>query len=136
MTGKVNPLNGWISGIHTTASNKTAAQANIGSYATVAQNACLSYHAPRNAAGAARLLRGPNEQDCLACHSGGSNFVAQHTECFRGVRKNWSPVSRRHESPRRSHLVSHVCSSPLAQPSLLVNMLNLVGVTESRSMGT
>jgi len=74
MTGKVNPLAGWPTGIHTTATNKTVAQANVGSYATVGQNACLSCHAPHNAAGGARLLRGPNEQDCLACHSGGSNL--------------------------------------------------------------
>jgi predicted CXXCH cytochrome family protein len=74
MTGKVNPLAGWPTGIHTTATNKTLAQANLGSYATVAQNACLSCHAPHNAPGGMRLLRGPNEQDCLACHGGGSNL--------------------------------------------------------------
>jgi predicted CXXCH cytochrome family protein len=74
MTGKVNTLAGWSTGIHTTATNKTVAQANVGSYPTVAQNACLSCHMPHNAAGAARLLRGPNEQDCLACHGGGSNL--------------------------------------------------------------
>jgi predicted CXXCH cytochrome family protein len=74
MTGTVNPLNGWTAGIHTTAVNKTIAQANVGSYPTVAQNACLSCHLPHNAAGAARLLRGPNEQACLACHAGGSNL--------------------------------------------------------------
>jgi len=74
MSGKVNLLAGWPTGVHTTATNKTIAQANIGSYSTVAQNACLSCHTPHNAAGAARLLRGPNEQDCLACHGGGSNL--------------------------------------------------------------
>jgi len=74
MSGKVNLLAGWPAGIHTTATNKTIAQANIGSYPTVARNACLSCHTPHNAAGAARLLRGPNEQDCLACHGGGSNL--------------------------------------------------------------
>jgi len=74
MSGVVNPLAGWNTSIHTTATNKTIAQANIGSYPTVAQNACLSCHAPHNALGAARLLHGPNEQDCLACHGGGSNL--------------------------------------------------------------
>jgi predicted CXXCH cytochrome family protein len=74
MTAKVNPLAGWSTSIHATASNKTQAQANVGSYTTVAQNACLSCHMPHNAVGAPRLLRGPNEQDCLACHSGGSNI--------------------------------------------------------------
>jgi predicted CXXCH cytochrome family protein len=74
MTGKVNTLAGWPTGIHATATNKTLAQANVGSYPTVAQNACLSCHMPHNAVGSARLLRGPNEQDCAACHSGGSNI--------------------------------------------------------------
>jgi len=74
MTGKVNPLLGWPTSIHTTATNKTVAQANIGSYPTIAQNACISCHAPHNAAGGERLLRGQNEQDCLACHGGGSNL--------------------------------------------------------------
>ncbi|PYT76515.1 MAG: hypothetical protein DMG40_26030 [Acidobacteria bacterium] len=49
-----------------TAVNKTIAQANVGSYPTDAQNACLSCHTPHNAAGAARLLRGANEQAYLA----------------------------------------------------------------------
>lgn len=74
MTGKVNTLAGWSTSIHATAPNKTIAQVNVGSYPTVGQNACLSCHMPHNAAGVARLLRGPNEQDCLACHSGGSNL--------------------------------------------------------------
>ena len=33
-------------------------EAQLGSYSTVAADACLSCHAPHNAAGAARLLRG------------------------------------------------------------------------------
>jgi predicted CXXCH cytochrome family protein len=82
MTGKVNPLAGWPTGIHATATNKTLAQANLGSYATVAQNACLSCHAPHNAPGGMRLLRGPNEQDCLACHGGGSNLSPSIANVF------------------------------------------------------
>ena len=74
MTGATNLLAGWSTGIHTTAVNKTIAQANVGSYPSVAQNACLSCHMPHNAGGAVRLLRGPNEQACVACHSGGSNL--------------------------------------------------------------
>jgi predicted CXXCH cytochrome family protein len=74
MTGQVNPLAGWTTGIHTLAANKTTVQAGVGSYANVGQNACLSCHTPHNGQGPARLLRAPNEQDCLACHSGGSNI--------------------------------------------------------------
>jgi predicted CXXCH cytochrome family protein len=46
----------------------------LGSYPTVASDGCNSCHAPHNASGPARLLRGQNEQDCIACHNGGSNI--------------------------------------------------------------
>jgi len=74
MTGKTNPLAGWTNSIHATASNRTGSQPPVGGYATVAQNACSGCHAEHNAAGAQRILRGPNEQDCIACHNGGSNI--------------------------------------------------------------
>ncbi len=74
ITGQVNKLAGWAAGVHAMATNKTTVQSGVGSYATVAQNACLSCHTPHNGQGPARLLRAPNEQDCLACHSGGSNL--------------------------------------------------------------
>ncbi len=241
MTGKVNSLAGWPTGIHATATNRTIAQANVGGYPTVGQNACLSCHMPHNSVGAERLLRGPNEQDCLACHSGGSNlspgianvfaefakighpFPAgtnahdaaeslvlnsnRHStcaDCHNGHASNQvitfppPPVTRASQNgvagvnasdgvtavnptvnqyenclrchgtsagkavnpvfgylPARavsagdflnvipqfafsstsSHPVTHVRSSPLPQPSLLSNMLNLDGVTQGRSIG-
>lgn len=92
MTGKVNTLVGWATGIHATASNKTLAQANVGSYPTVQQNACLSCHMPHNAVGSARLLRGPNEQDCVACHSGGSNVSPNAINVFAEFAKVGHPV--------------------------------------------
>lgn len=92
MTGKVNTLTGWTTGIHATATNKTLAQANVGSYPTVAQNACLSCHMPHNAVGSARLLRGPNEQDCVACHSGGSNMSPSAMNVFAELAKVGHPV--------------------------------------------
>jgi len=46
----------------------------IGSYHTVAQNACNSCHQPHNAPGQTRLLRGANEQDCMSCHNGSNNI--------------------------------------------------------------
>ena len=73
MTGQVNPLQGWTTGIHAMSSSRTALTANVGSYTTVALNSCSSCHSSHNAQGPTRLLRGQNEQDCAACHSGGSN---------------------------------------------------------------
>jgi len=73
MAGKVNPIAGWANSIHALAANKTTNQPSVGGYATVAQNACESCHAQHQATGSARLLRGLNEQDCMACHNGGSN---------------------------------------------------------------
>jgi len=72
--GQTNPLANWATSVHAISTNAVAKQPPLGSYATVAQNACISCHAPHNAAGAQRLLRGPNEQDCAACHSGGTNL--------------------------------------------------------------
>jgi len=71
---QVNPMAGWAIGIHATAQNNVAGQANLGSYGTVTANACISCHAPHNAAGPVRLLRGANEADCISCHGGGSNL--------------------------------------------------------------
>jgi len=73
MTGKINPLAGWSSSIHALAPNKTTNQPSVGGYATVAQNACEGCHAQHQGAGPSRLLRGPNEQDCMACHNGGTD---------------------------------------------------------------
>jgi predicted CXXCH cytochrome family protein len=74
MSGKVNPLAGWSTSIHNTSTNRLTPLANVGSYPTVMQSACIGCHAPHNAAGAVRLLRGANDQDCIACHAGGNNI--------------------------------------------------------------
>ena len=244
MAGKLNPLANWTGGAHALAQNKIAPQANLGSYATVAQDACISCHTPHNAQGPARLLRGPNEQDCIACHNGGSNItpvppsvfaeyvapkvghpfptstaphdaaesallnnnrhatcvdchnghgsaqvgtfpmpplirvsqrdiagisatdgttvlspaVNQYENCFRchgssagkAVRPIYGYLPVRAASAgdplnillqfsltsSSSHPVTHVSNSPLPQPSLLSNMLNLDGMTPGRPMGT
>ena len=73
MTGQPNPLANWPASIHATAPNAVTNHPPVGSYRNVAQNACLSCHQPHNAPGALRLLRGPNEQDCVACHNGANN---------------------------------------------------------------
>ncbi len=71
--GQVNPLADWATSAHALSTAKISPQAALGSYTTVGGDACISCHTPHNAAGPARLLRGQNEQACIACHNGGSN---------------------------------------------------------------
>jgi len=73
MGGQVNPLADWATSAHAVSQSKISPAALVGSYPTVASDGCNSCHAPHNASGPARLLRGQNEQDCIACHNGGSN---------------------------------------------------------------
>jgi predicted CXXCH cytochrome family protein len=89
---KPNPLAGWSTSIHATASNQVPrqitleattttskgnvagkAQATLGSYGTVARNSCSSCHATHNAQGANSLLRAADDQACIVCHNGSSN---------------------------------------------------------------
>ena len=81
LQGQPNPLAGWTNSIHQTATNQPAANANVGSYSTVALNACTSCHMDHNSTAPARLLRpatppapsvDPATQDCMTCHQGGS----------------------------------------------------------------
>ena len=245
MSGQVNPLTDWATSAHALSTAKIAPQALLGSYATVAADACIGCHAPHNASGTSRLLRGQNEQDCIACHNGSNvspmpsyaNVFAEyatpkvghpvpastnphdaaenvllnnnrHATCvdchsghgseivtlfppaplLRVSQKDvagisaadgvsvLTPAVNQYENCLRchgasagkqvqpiygyfpvrvvssgdplnmipqfaiastsSHPVTHVRSSPLAQPSLLANMLNLDGVGQGRAMGT
>lgn len=79
--GQVNPLAGWFDSRHKSATNQVTADAKVGSYTTVALNACTSCHMNHNASSAARLLRPANPtlpnldnttQDCVTCHNGGN----------------------------------------------------------------
>jgi predicted CXXCH cytochrome family protein len=70
MSGHVNPLADWPISAHALSTAKVSPTAGLGSYATVAASACISCHTPHNASSVARLLRGQNEQDCIACHNG------------------------------------------------------------------
>jgi nitrate/TMAO reductase-like tetraheme cytochrome c subunit len=79
--GRTNLLAGWTNSIHQTAINQVSADAHVGSYNTVALNACTSCHMSHNATAPARLLRqatpstpatDPATQDCLTCHNGGT----------------------------------------------------------------
>jgi predicted CXXCH cytochrome family protein len=246
MGGQVNPLTDWATSAHALSSSKLSPQALLGSYPTVASDACIACHATHNASGPARLLRGQNEQDCISCHNGGTNVspmpqyanvfaeyatpkvghplpssTNQHdasesvllnnnrhatcVDCHSGhgsqpvgvfplapqIRLSQKdvagisaidgttvlvPVVNQYENCLRchgtssgkqvqpiygyfpvrgvsagdplnlipqfaltsisSHPVMHARSSPLAQPSLLANMMNLDGITPGRSMGT
>jgi predicted CXXCH cytochrome family protein len=86
-SNQVNPLAGWAIGAHALATNKVSAQAKLGPYGTVGGNACVSCHAPHNAQGPARLLRAPNEQDCIACHAGGSTLSPAPLDVFSEFKK-------------------------------------------------
>jgi len=81
LQGQPNPLAGWTNSIHQTATNQPAANAYVGSYSTVALNACTSCHMDHNSTAPARLLRPATPpapgmdaatQDCVTCHSGGT----------------------------------------------------------------
>lgn len=74
MGGQVNQLADWPTSAHALSSSKISPQALLGSYTAVAGDACIACHTPHNASGAARLLRGQNEQACISCHNGGSNI--------------------------------------------------------------
>jgi predicted CXXCH cytochrome family protein len=73
-SGKVNPLADWATSAHALSTAKVSSSANLSAYTTVAATACIGCHAPHNAAGPAQILRGQNEQDCIACHNGGTNI--------------------------------------------------------------
>ncbi len=96
MTGQVNLLTGWSAGIHAVASNQVASGANVGSYTTVAANACTSCHMEHNAAGPARMLRpatppapgvDASTQDCITCHSGGTNISPTPPDVYAEISK-------------------------------------------------
>jgi len=73
--GKQNPLAGWEPSAHAQAGNQVSPTLGLGGYNTVAEFACQSCHSTHNAGGAVELLRASNENDCIACHSGGSNIA-------------------------------------------------------------
>ena len=70
ISAQVNPLVDWATSAHALNQSQISSAAQLGSYTTVATAACISCHTPHNANGPARILRGQNEQDCIACHNG------------------------------------------------------------------
>lgn len=93
MTGQTNPLAGWSVSAHALSTSKTANQPPVGGYSTVGLNACSACHASHNAPGAARLLRGANEQDCVACHNGGANVSPAASNVFAEFAKIGHPFT-------------------------------------------
>jgi predicted CXXCH cytochrome family protein len=93
MPGQTNRLANWATSIHATAPNTVSNQPLVGSYRTVAQNACLTCHMPHNAVGPARLLRGANEQACMTCHNGGSNVSPSAPNIFAEFAKIGHPFT-------------------------------------------
>ncbi len=95
VNSQTNYLAGWTNGIHATAGNRTVNQSTsyLGGYSTVGQNACESCHMPHNAPGAARLLRGTNENDCSNCHSGGTNVSPSLPNVYAEFAKTGHPFA-------------------------------------------
>lgn len=93
VTGQTNPLAQWSTSIHAIASNNIGSQSAsvAGAYPTVAQNACSSCHMTHNAPGQTRILRGTNEQDCMACHSGSTNISPAAPNVFAEFSKTGHP---------------------------------------------
>jgi predicted CXXCH cytochrome family protein len=92
MSGQVNPMADWAASAHALSAAKVSPSANVGSYATVAGAACIACHAPHNANGPG-LLRGRNEQACIACHNG-ANVSPMPT---------WEDVFAEYASPKVGH---------------------------------
>ena len=147
MTGQTNHLTGWTSGIHATATNKTTNQPYVGGYGTVAQNGCNTCHMPHNASGAARLLRGPNEQDCIACHNGGTSLSPAIPNVFAEFAKIGHPFTtgnnthdaaetvllnqNRHSTCadcHNGHAANRVATFPPA-PVIRVSQTNVAGIS-------
>jgi predicted CXXCH cytochrome family protein len=89
--GQTNYLANWPVSIHATATNHTTNQPYVGGYNSVAENACNQCHMSHNAAGPARLLRGADEQACLACHNGGSGVSPAAPNVFAEFAKGGHP---------------------------------------------
>ena len=90
-----NSLAGWGNSAHATVSNKISIQPGVylGAYSTVALNACSACHMEHNAPGAARLLRGKEENDCVACHGAAGNISPPAMNVFAEFAKSGHPFA-------------------------------------------
>lgn len=147
MTGQTNPLANWGTSAHAISPNQVANQPPVGGYSTVGLNACSACHASHNAPGYARLLRGANEQDCIACHNGGANVSPAAPNVFAEFSKTGHPFSTGtsvHEATESAllnqsrHATCVDCHNPHASgqvttfpppPGLRPSQSNLVGIS-------
>src|ERR1017187_723008 len=118
MQGQVNPLAGWNNSIHQSATNQVAGEAHVGSYSTVALNACTSCHMDHNATSPARLMRpatpaapgvDATTQDCMTCHQGGTYLSPVPPNIMAEIAKTGHP------------LPAGVNSHDAAEPGVLFN---------------
>jgi len=152
VNGNVNFLGGWAVSAHAKATNTTSNQPYVGGYGTVAGNACTSCHMEHNASGPARLLRGNDEQSCLACHNGGTNISPAAPNVFTEFAKIGHPFpsgtnthdrtesevlnNNRHatcvdcHNPHASSPVSSFAAPPAIRPS----QNSVVGISASDSL--
>jgi predicted CXXCH cytochrome family protein len=147
MGGKnqMNPLAGWSVSVHALAQNKVSLDAKMGNYGTLAANACLSCHAPHNAAGAQQLTRGTNEAACISCHSGGSNISPAASNVFAEYRKISHPLpngSNQHDNAEKTvlnnnrHATCADCHNAHASRQVTsFNVPPLIRVSQSGTMG-
>ena len=106
MAGKVNPLVDWSTSAHALVQNKITPNTGLGSYTTVAQDACVSCHAPHNA---------PAPRAFFAVKTSGIDRLSQwrhqsytrSAQCLRRVRFPQSRTSVSHDHQparcRREH---------------------------------
>lgn len=127
MGKKANPLGLWKNSVHANATNRVASQvspdvyglfakrmsrpAALGPYTTLRKNGCLSCHATHNSATKV-LLRGPDDQTCLACHSGGSTVTPPAPN-----------IAAETASPKIAHVVANAASNSVhvADESAVLN---------------
>lgn len=102
VSGHTNYLANWAVSIHATATNRTTNQPYVGGYNSVAENACSACHMSHNAAGPARLLRGADEQACIACHNGGLGLSPAAPNVFAEFVKGGHPFPLGNNTHERS----------------------------------
>jgi predicted CXXCH cytochrome family protein len=152
VNGNVNFLGGWAVSAHAKATNTTSNQPYVGGYGTVAGNACTSCHMEHNATGPARLLRGNDEQSCLACHNGGTNISPAAPNVFTEFAKIGHPFpsgtnthdrtesevlnNNRHATCVDCHNphASSPVSSFAAPPAIRASQNSVVGISASDSL--